>query len=381
MEKYNFLRELLLRWGRRIVIGVTTACLQITGLPSYSQSAIGSSLVQETSIPSLSVLNSRPNSRNDYNAPWHLEYVPSERVRLTYTHRSEWLGDTITESEIIAAVPPTLRHQKVNSSRLIVGGKETNAAQTRDLTPAHHPIFWTRFSAADATKKNIVEASVVHDVTLFERKLVPGKSPTPVPDLSPSEKKLCLDRTPEMDFDSRNFQSFLTEKTLRRKDDESILAFGKRVHDFVFAYMTYKVDAELEKTTATTDCQTRIGHCGNYARLVAAVFRANNIPARLHFGHWAVAGAKNTTGDPHTRCDFFVPDIGWVLCDANYPNTFGNDDGRFVTFHLHGPLLVPTANWGPNPQYHLQGIYTPAVGGNWEHNRTTTKMHLEFLPL
>lgn len=317
----------------------------------------------------------------EYHDVWHLEYAPSEHVRLTFTQRSEWLGDTITESEIVAAVPPALRHQVVHSSRLFVEGRATNESKTRELSPAHQPIFWTHFPAANAAEKNVVEASVVHDVTLFARKLVSGKSPIPVPDLSSSEKRLCLARTPEMDFDSRKFQSFLREKALLRKEDESVLAFGKRVHDFVFGYMTYKIDADMEGTTATRDCRSRIGHCGNYARLVTAIFRANSIPARTHFGHWAVAGAKNSTGDPHTRCDFWIPDVGWVLCDANYPNTFGDDDGRFVTFHLHGPLLLPSANWGTNRQYHLQGIYMPAVGGKWEHNRTTTKMRLEFLPL
>ncbi len=323
---------------------------------------------------------------------WHLEYKPFKRVRIQYAIRCDYPDGKIKEWEVLAALAPNLPQQTVHQSRLFIYGEEAKGATSRTVSEDHQRIFWVRCPVQMLQRDNQLVAMVEHDVTSAKRQLVPGPPLESVSPLPVNESWFCLKETPEINFNHPPFQEFLTKNALRLDKDESILSFGRRVHHFVRTYMRYNINAPFGETTITQDCQTRDGHCGNYSRLVVGIMRANNIPARLLFGHWLLKDISQGPTEDHTQSEFYIPEIGWVMADSSVAvptggwkpegdieEGFANDSTCFITFHLHGPLLLPTHNFGPQKQAHLQGIYTPAVGGDWSKMKMTTTLSVTTL--
>jgi hypothetical protein len=339
-------------------------------------------------------------SGQDYSGPWHVEYTPAHHIRVTWEMTRECPEKTVGGWEVYGALPPDLDYQKVISTRSSVanaGGTidaTPDELRLRDLSLAHVPIWGYRLLPKEKSMPNRLTATSEFEVVTYRRRLVPGPDPSTVKPLSDKDRGLYLAANHEFDTNSKEFQAYLDANDLRRHGDETVLGFAHRVYRFVRQGMKYKIDAPFE-TTLSQDCQSPWGHCGNYSRRVVGIMRANNIPARMSFGHWIEGGTKTyEEGREHTRSEIYVDSVGWVLLDTSegIPDGgwkperdldvgFGNDDGGFFVFHLNSSLLVPTKTWGPQPQMHLQNIYMPALDGSWEGSKTTYRLSVQEMPI
>ncbi len=329
----------------------------------------------------------------DLNGVWHLEYIRYKKVRVQYKIHCAHPDGMISEWEVIAAIPPDLPQQKIHSSHIFIYDRDVLDGVSHTVGDENQTIFDVVCPPRLVGQDDQLEATVQHEITYSMRKLVPGNAITHVKNLSASEQRFCLKETAEINFRAPEFQQFLTRNDLRRHLDESTLTFGRRVHHFVRAYMRYNREARFEDTSIVKDSKTRIGHCGNYSRMVVGIMRASDIPARLLFGHWLIVGKAQVGGQPHTEAEFFAPGIGWVLSDTsvsvptggwkpgwNIEEGFASEETGFIAFNLQGPLLLPTHDFGIQKQYHLQGIYTPAVGGDWQKMKIESTLQITELP-
>lgn len=91
---------------------------------------------------------------------------------------------------------------------------------------------------------------------------------------------------------------------------------AKKIYDFVYMYMDY--DIHKGNNSALEALDTKVGVCEDYARLMVALLRAQEIPART-VGGLAFDFKENTTVDAasssHMWVEFYLNNYGWIPAD------------------------------------------------------------------
>ena len=221
-----------------------------------------------------------------------------------------------------------------------------------DLSPRKRTLLRSQIPVTTASLAQRLDGRVEFKATLYSRHLVrreSGKEYSPPEKLSLQERKLALAESETLDFSAAAFRSWLDEKGLRRKQDESDLDFGRRAFLAITRSYQYYYSESLDRHVSAT-CQQNRSDCGGLAALFAATMRVNKIPARLLIGHWA----KSQDPDPppqgrvshkcHCKAEFYVEGIGWVPVDLSgaveFDKTpeglrfFGHEKGDFLTLQL-----------------------------------------------
>jgi transglutaminase-like putative cysteine protease len=167
-----------------------------------------------------------------------------------------------------------------------------------------------------------------------------------------------------------------------REDDETDIDFARRVFSTIKANFKYDYRAEMDRR-ASVVCEDKQSDCGGLSVLFVSTLRANNIPARVLVGRWAVSSkpgqAISGVGyhQTHVKAEFFADDIGWVpvdmssaiLHDARGDGTqfFGRDRGDFLTMHIDPEVVINTIHFGRKQTPWLQGVTFWVTGqGNLE---------------
>jgi hypothetical protein len=332
---------------------------------------------------------------SDFSGDWHEEFRPAHHVLVRWTLTRDCPQESVKGWEAYESVPPNLAYQTLQSAKLFVFDKEIANPMGYEASEAKVKILGVRVSPDEVGESTKLTVTAQFEATTYAQALLPGKPTQSVEPLNAHERAQALESNSEFDFKSLTFQKYLDDNHLRKLPAETELAFAHRIYEFVRKTMVYKVDAPFNDQSLSTDCGSLLGHCGNYSRRIIGIMRANGIPARISFGHWIVGGTHTySDGRYHTRSEFYIDRIGWILADAsegippggwkperNLDCGFGNDDGGFLAFHVGSSLLVPTATWGPQRQEHLQNIYMPAIGGSWDKPNWTRSLSVQELPL
>ena len=144
-------------------------------------------------------------------------------------------------------------------------------------------------------------------------------------------------------------QSPDTEKT------EPPLEFAARVLKVIRADYEYKFDPADEKR-ASVSCSRPATDCGGMSFVYVAAMRANDIPARVLIGRFALPRKPGTTpadteyDQPHVRTEMHVAGIGWVPVDPAFAHRgkdrpvsefIGHDPGDMLVLHVDLDLRIP----------------------------------------
>lgn len=199
-----------------------------------------------------------------------------------------------------------------------------------------------------------------HDIqaTLRSRKLVllkEDEKPPNVPALTPVERKFYLAPSKRVDFDKPDFKEWLEAKKLRRAKAEPPIDFAARVLTVIRSDFEYKFDQTDEKRASRT-CSRPSTDCGGMSFVFVAALRANDIPARLLVGRFALPRKPGTNPNdteydqPHVRTEIYVAGVGWVCVDPSYVNRdkhrpilemIGHDPGDLLVIHVDLELKLP----------------------------------------
>lgn len=138
----------------------------------------------------------------------------------------------------------------------------------------------------------------------------------------------------------------LAQQLRRRSDSQTLEAIYRWVSDNI-EYAGF-VPEDLGALYAL---ENRRGDCTEYAYLVAALVRANKIPARVVGGYFADHDMAPKPQDYHNWAEVFV-DGRWSIVDAQkgylYPSP-----GRYVAFRIHHQ--TPINNVGAAHRYRVGG--------------------------
>jgi transglutaminase-like putative cysteine protease len=300
------------------------------------------------------------------SSQWHIQYVAKQRVLFCEVLNRYSPRENVREYFPYAVIPPELAQQRRIQTRFAINGRILRVVTADEHSAYHRPILTARIPATTPADQTNITVTITYETTLYSRKLKPGAVAVPVADLSPAERMLALRESKWSNFTNAEFSSWLRDSGLIRQPQENLIAFGRRVEEFVHEHMTYAFPSPTEGKPLTQLCQVLKGHCGHYAMLFVGIMRANGIPARELVGNWVNTNKKHGHGDPHIKAEYFVRGIGWVPVDANQ-GQFGREDGNFLTYHLYiEPLGVPSPGGGTWWTHYFQGIYLPCAGGSWD---------------
>ena len=101
----------------------------------------------------------------------------------------------------------------------------------------------------------------------------------------------------------------------KKREHESVFDFSQKVNEQVYNSMTYDLsNASVEKKLNEV-IESSTGVCQDYAHLMIAILRNNNIPARYVSGY--LNQGKNYQGDGaiHAWVEVFIPGVGWLGFD------------------------------------------------------------------
>jgi hypothetical protein len=299
---------------------------------------------------------------------WHMEYELKQRVLYSETLNRYSPEENVKEYFAYAPIPPDLAQQRQTHTTFAVNGRTFRVLTTTDQGPYHRLILMARIPALNPSDHTNVTVTVTYETTIYARKLERGPGTNSV-SLPSADQALALRDTKWLDFKSPEFSKWLLDNNLQRPPQESLVAFGRRVCEFVHEHVTYSFPTLSDGKPLSDLCHILKGHCGHYAMLFVGIMRANGIPARALVGHWLNDG-------PHIKSEFFIQGIGWVPVDANH-GQFGREDGNFLTHHLEvEPLGVPSPHGGTWWTYYFQGIYLPCDGGSWDKPKWTHTFNL-----
>jgi transglutaminase-like putative cysteine protease len=305
---------------------------------------------------------------------WHMEYELKERILYSETVNRYSPEENVKEYFPYAPIPPELAQQRQVFTTFAVNGHPFRVLTTTDQGPYHRLILMARIQAVTPYDHTNITVTVTYETTIYARRLKHGPGTNSVPVLSYADQSLALTNTKWLDFGSPEFTKWLRANNLQRQRQESVIAFGRRVCDFVHEHMTYNYPTSNDGKPLSDLCQVLKGHCGHYAMLFVGIMRANGVPARALVGHWLNAG-------PHIKSEFFVQGVGWVPVDATR-GEFGREDGNFLTHHLEvEPLGLPNKSGGTWWSYYMQELYLPCDGGSWDKPKWTKHFTQTSVPL
>jgi transglutaminase-like putative cysteine protease len=287
-----------------------------------------------------------------------LDARPTRRVRAVLTSDIAHPDAKVEEWIVLAPEAPSLPSQRDVKTTFTPPGQVVE-----ELSPLKRRMIVNRITDGRKEFRGVLTI----DATLVSRRLRPlraGEAGPKVPDLSPEEVKNFTRATPSVDMDSAGFRGWMAAGNLKRKADETDMAYAHRAFAYVKHHFTYVYPTPPDDDSASKICKAGRSDCGGLSSVFVALMRANGVPARMLIGRWAASEEKDDR-KYHVKAEFFARGVGWVPVDsaAAVGDTkgrdfewFGNDAGDHISFTNDGDLLVDTYLFGkPNIGY-LQGI-------------------------
>jgi transglutaminase-like putative cysteine protease len=324
---------------------------------------------------------------------YRLEVRDARRVEAVQTFDIHTPHLTAVEWIIVAAQAPELPGQTGVRTAL-----EPAGVARAELSPLHRPVLTARIRTRGTARAQGLTVCVTYHATLRARRLVPlvpGEEAPAVAPLPAEPRRLFLASSTTIDFRSADFQHWLDERGLRRREGETDIAFARRVFLAVREHFIYRWPAGHDGK-ASTVCRAGQGDCGSLTVLFVAALRANGVPARLLVGHWAESQKPGPRpGDPpspptHVKTEFYADGVGWVPVDPSVALDapaaaalafFGSDRGNFLVQHVDYDLILDSIHFGRQPLAHLQGVARWATGsGSWDGAQVREDWQVRVVP-
>lgn len=301
-----------------------------------------------------------------------VEAVLTYEVKAPQLHAKEWV--------LVASRLPVLPGQDEVSSSL-----EPDGRSSVESSPLRRPILAARVPVRDASLQSGITIKVHYKARLFPRQLVANSEstdPAAVAPLAANVRRAALAEWGLIDFRSKEFQSWLDAQDLRRQKDETDLDFARRAFLHIKSHYCYDYQSKMDRH-ASFVCHAAGADCGGLSVLFVSVLRANQIPARVLVGFWALsakAGDKLNGVDyyqNHAKAEFFAEGIGWIPVDTSSAilhdkskaglRYFGHDKGDFIVLHTDQSLVVDSVHFGKKSLDTLQfPTYWAFGSGNFD---------------
>lgn len=293
-----------------------------------------------------------------------IERKPKKRVRATLSYTVHCPNMVASQWSVFAAIAPNFPGQDTTRTQMT-----PQPTEQRDKSPENREIIGLVTPATLTT----LPVTITYEATLYSRilkTLGPDESAPPIVPLRPQDQKNYLASRGDIDHTSAAFTAWLAKNKLKRDKGESDLDFARRAYLFLKNQFEYDYKPLASRIT-TFVIKAGKTDCGGLSILFTATMRANNIPARVLYGRWAVSAKPNSKlgGTPyyqwHVKCECFIQEVGWlpvdlsgaVEFDKKAPQSlayFGNDPGTFLTFHFDPNLTIDSGLYGLKPVHNLQ---------------------------
>ena len=99
------------------------------------------------------------------------------------------------------------------------------------------------------------------------------------------------------------------------KENESVFDFTMRVNELINMSMKYNMKAASVHNKLDTVISSGEGVCQDFAHLMIAIIRENNIPARYVCGYLNQGANHNGSGAIHAWVEVLIPGVGWIGFD------------------------------------------------------------------
>lgn len=140
------------------------------------------------------------------------------------------------------------------------------------------------------------------------------------------------------------------------QEQESIFDFCLKVNELVYHSMTYDLNnASVEKRLSEV-IESSTGVCQDYAHLMIAMLRANNIPARYVSGYLNQGTHYQGSGAIHAWVEVLIPEVGWIGFD---PTNNLLEDHNYIKIS-HGVDLSECTS--------LKGVVKSTGGNSTDYN-------------
>ena len=300
----------------------------------------------------------------EVSSPKHLEITGSQHFRITYDSSFVWPGGGGYSAVMDLPVPPDTGAQHIESFTSTLKGQE----ETDDV--GHHILTATLHHASGDERR--VHWRVEITGVFQTRQLLDGAPEASAKPVIPPAPGEFLASTESINWKVASFQDWLDSTGMRRKLNESPVAFGQRLYAYFKAHGRYTYPPVTAWSSAAC-CQRLRTDCGGFSLVFAAACRANHIPARLLVGQCFKARklADGTVAltdgrQAHVIAEFFDPQIGWIPEDISSTflktpgysdlNFFGRDPGYFFAWHVDTDFHFDTPR---KPDAHVQWIQNP----------------------
>jgi hypothetical protein len=224
--------------------------------------------------------------------------------------------EQVKNANVLIPLPLAYRQQVPVTYELAVNPPEAATSVTIYQDTPHNHV--AKVSVALSSKRDKV------DIKFRSLVLVGPSSFSDVPD-----RVEIPDQWPE------ECQPWLTSTWCVDSQNEKIQALSKEIRDDTDDVMTIIAGVQKQASTTFVNAQgqakdltavealTGRGSCTSNANLVAALLRANNIPARVVAGYPSWSGPLQT----HYIVEAYVPQFGWYpiessLCKSPWPNEY-----------------------------------------------------------
>lgn len=332
------------------------------------------------------LLNQAESPKNPAVTRWKFENVETVLFEGELSFRASGENLNVREWGIFTCKAPELPTQKNVQTKTQVINAKTPPVPVRDFSPLMRTVYLTRLPVKEAINKDSIDVKVSYQAELTARKLVPADDASPMEKVEPlkeQERNLYLMEWGDVKFKDKDFQVWMENNKVMRREGERDLDFAKRV----FRQINYKVDFDFSdkmdrKSTAVSVMMK--SDAGGISNLFVAILRANKVPARSLWGRMVSSASemekqKNKEyNQMSVRCEFFAENIGWVPADPGSalfskknkidPDIcFGIDYAAFFTQHVdpnidvHNPLS--------NKRINIIALQTPAY---WITTQATT---------
>lgn len=315
-----------------------------------------------------------------YGGDFHLETSEVRHDKLECELSLRALEKRSSRWTLVYPVPPETGSQKVSNFRLVVSGLDADWTQEQEKSPLARKVS---IAAADKARGAGVPAEIkvtaVYDVSVLQRRLLQGKPPEPVANLSVKERKLFTSPTPTCDYSHPSVQKWIRTHNLNKGPEETELQFGFRVFCALQKLLRYEWPIEEpDFFNCSRTVRTARADCGASNLLFSGIMRNSGIPARVYCGRWL-----KTSGPPesnsHSVGEFFVAGVGWVPVDATAPADaaqdnmwkFGQDSGEYLATSMETDWELQLPRQGTQKRVWLHNYAVPDRTADFDRQEST----------
>lgn len=286
-----------------------------------------------------------------FTGPFHIVSGKSRQITLVYTINAETPDERVEKWVVNLPEPPTTGSQKMEEVEFAVRGFAAKWSKNKEKSPFQRG-FRSAVLGQDGGAAGKITVTATYTATMYDRRLVGGKSPVGVTRLSADEVKAFTGPTLTCDYRDAGVQEWIKKHGLTKTRDETELRFASRVFQAIQKLLRYESpnsDANFFRCSRTV--KKGKGDCGASNLLFCGILRNSGIPARVYCGRWIV---NPKPGDSHSRGEFFIEGVGWVPADATAPagdggdgfRNFGTDSGRYLATSLETDWQIDLPTYG-----------------------------------